>query len=64
MAVHTAAELPRLHRRYIDEIVPTLVAEFRYLNAMQVPAIEKVVINIGLGEAIANARAIDAAIAT
>ena len=46
MAVQTA-ELPRLHRRYIDEIVPSLVAEFRYLNAMQVPWVEKVVINIG-----------------
>jgi hypothetical protein len=62
MAAQTVAELPRMHRRYIDEIVPALVAEFRYLNAMQVPSIEKVVINIGLGEAITNARAIDAAI--
>lgn len=62
MAVQTA-ELPRLRRRYIDEIIPSLVAEFRYLNAMQVPAVEKVVVNIGLGEAITNARAIDAAIA-
>ena len=62
MAVQTA-ELPRMQRRYIDEIVPTLVAEFRYLNAMQVPSIEKVVVNIGLGEAITNPRAIDAAIA-
>jgi large subunit ribosomal protein L5 len=61
MAVEVA-ELPRLRRRYVDEIVPALVAEFRYLNAMQVPAIEKVVVNIGLGEAITNARAIDAAI--
>ena len=61
MAVQVA-ELPRMHRRYIDEIVPALVAEFRYLNAMQVPSIEKVVVNIGLGEAITNARAIDAAI--
>jgi large subunit ribosomal protein L5 len=62
MAVDVA-ELPRLRRRYIDEIVPSLVAEFRYVNAMQVPSIEKVVVNIGLGEAITNARAIDAAIA-
>jgi large subunit ribosomal protein L5 len=61
MAV-AVAELPRLRRRYVDEIVPALVAEFRYLNAMQVPAIEKVVVNIGMGEAITNARAIDAAI--
>jgi large subunit ribosomal protein L5 len=62
MAVQTDT-LPRMRRRYVDEIVPALVAEFGYLNAMQVPSIEKVVINIGLGEAITNARAIDAAIA-
>jgi large subunit ribosomal protein L5 len=62
MAVATK-ELPRLRRRYMDEIVPGLVREFRYRNPMQVPSIVKVVINIGLGEAITNARAIDAAIA-
>ena len=56
-------EAPRLRKRYVDEIVPALVREFRYKNAMQVPGIEKVVVNIGLGEAITNARAIDAAIA-
>ena len=54
-------EMPRLRRRYLDEIVPALVSEFRYRNAMQVPAISKVVLNVGLGEAITNARAIDAA---
>jgi large subunit ribosomal protein L5 len=54
-------EAPRLRRRYVDEIVPALVKEFRYRNAMEVPAIVKVVVNIGLGEAITNARAIDAA---
>ena len=62
MAVQTM-EAPRLQRRYLDEIVPGLVQEFRYRNAMQVPGVEKVVINIGLGEAITNARAIDAAVA-
>ena len=56
-----AAEKPRLHRRYLDEIVPALVKEFRYTNAMQVPRLEKIVLNIGLGEAIQNGRAIDAA---
>jgi large subunit ribosomal protein L5 len=56
-------ELPRMRQRYVDEIVPALVKEFRYRNAMQVPAITKVVLNIGLGEAIQNARAIDAAVA-
>jgi large subunit ribosomal protein L5 len=56
-----AAEKPRLHQRYLDEIVPALVKEFRYSNAMQVPRLEKIVVNIGLGEAIQNGRAIDAA---
>ena len=55
--------MPRVRQRYQDEIVPILVKEFRYRNAMQVPKLEKVVINVGLGEAIANARAIDAAVA-
>lgn len=62
MAV-TVAESPRLRRLYQERVVPELVREFRYTNAMQVPRLEKVVINIGLGEAIQNARAIDAAIA-
>jgi len=56
-----AVDMPRLRRTYIDEIVPSLVKEFRYRNAMQVPAITKIVLNIGLGEAITNGRAIDAA---
>jgi len=57
----TAAEKPRLQRQYLDEVVPALVKEFRYKNAMQVPRLEKIVVNIGLGEAIQNGRAIDAA---
>jgi large subunit ribosomal protein L5 len=55
------AEKPRLHRQYLDAAVPALVKEFRYQNAMQVPQVEKVVINVGLGEAIQNGRAVDAA---
>jgi large subunit ribosomal protein L5 len=58
---NVAAAKPRLHQQYLDEVVPALVKEFRYNNAMQVPGLEKVVINIGLGEAIQNGRAIDAA---
>jgi large subunit ribosomal protein L5 len=42
--------------------VPALVREFGYANPMQVPRLEKVVVNIGLGEAIQNAKAIDAAV--
>ncbi|HEV7200282.1 MAG TPA: 50S ribosomal protein L5, partial [Candidatus Limnocylindria bacterium] len=51
-----------LRLRYRDEAVPVLLREFRYANAMEVPRLEKVVINIGLGEAIQNAKAIDAAV--
>ena len=62
MATMTAPlEKPRLQQLYLDTVVPALVREFRYRNAMQVPRLEKVVVNIGLGEAIQNGRAIDAA---
>lgn len=54
---------PRLQQHYAETVVPALVKEFRYRNAMQVPRLEKAVVNIGLGEAIQNARAIDAAVA-
>jgi large subunit ribosomal protein L5 len=51
----------RLRERYRDEIVPQLVREFGYKSVMQAPRLSKVVINIGLGEAIQNAKALDAA---
>ena len=52
---------PRLKTRYNAEIKPALTKEFGYANVMQVPRLEKVVINIGLGEALTNARALDSA---
>ncbi len=52
----------RLKERYRDEVVPALMREFGYTNVMQVPKLEKAVLNIGLGEAITNAKAIDAAV--
>lgn len=58
----TKREATGLRLRYRDEVVPALVREFRYDNAMQVPRLDKVVVNIGLGEAIQNAKAIDAAV--
>jgi len=51
-----------LRQRYHDEVVPTMRREFSYANPMQVPRLEKVVVNIGLGEAIQNAKALDAAV--
>jgi large subunit ribosomal protein L5 len=51
----------RLHDRYRAEIVPTLVREFSYTSPMAAPRLEKIVINVGLGEAIQNSKALDAA---
>ena len=53
---------PRLKERYRKEILPTLVREFGYSNVMQAPKIEKIVVNIGVGEAIGNAKAMDGAV--
>ncbi len=52
--------MPRLKERYQKEIVPALMNEFGYKNVMQVPRLKKVVINVGAGEALQNARALDA----
>ena len=52
----------RLKEKYKQEVVPALQKEFNYKNPMQVPSVHKVIVNIGLGEAIQNARAIDAAV--
>ena len=52
----------RLKEKYQKEVVPTLQKEFDYSNPMQVPSIHKVVVNIGMGEAIQNAKAMDAAV--
>ena len=57
----TASLPPRLKERYRSEIVPALMKEFGYKNVMQVPRIVKVSVNIGLGEAITNSKAIEAA---
>ncbi|HEV8516522.1 MAG TPA: 50S ribosomal protein L5 [Candidatus Limnocylindrales bacterium] len=52
----------RLHERYREEVAPALRKEFGYPNAMQVPRLQKIVVNIGLGEALQNAKALDAAV--
>jgi large subunit ribosomal protein L5 len=52
----------RLRERYHAEVVPALQKQFDYTNPMQVPRLEKVVVNIGLGEALQNAKALDAAV--
>ena len=50
---------PRLLQKIRDEIGPEMMKEFGYSSAMQIPRLDKVVINIGLGEALQNARAIE-----
>ena len=52
----------RLHERYKAEIVPALKKQFEYVNPNQVPKVSKIVVNIGLGEALTNAKALDAAL--
>jgi len=51
-----------LHERYRDEIVPSLRKQFGYDNPMQVPRLQKIIVNVGLGEALQNAKAIDATV--
>ena len=53
----------RLKEKYQQEVVPDLLKEFNYKNPMQVPGVHKVVVNIGMGEVIQNAKAMDAAVA-
>ncbi|OPL16541.1 MAG: 50S ribosomal protein L5 [delta proteobacterium MLS_D] len=54
--------MARLREYYTTEVVPTLKKEFGYNNIMQVPRLEKIVVNIGLGEAIQNVKLLDSAI--
>jgi large subunit ribosomal protein L5 len=54
--------MPRLKEKYEREVVPALKEEFKYKNPMQVPRLAKIVVNIGLGEAISNAKALDNAV--
>lgn len=54
--------MARLKQYYIEEVVPKLIETFQYKNRMQVPKIEKVAVNIGLGEAIHNIKLLDSAV--
>ena len=54
--------MARLKDKYVSEIVPALKEKFQYGNVMQVPGLEKIVVNMGMGEAIANPKAMDAAV--
>lgn len=52
---------PRLYEQFKNEIVPSMMREFSYRNPMEVPRLQKIVLNIGVGEALTNGRAMEAA---
>jgi large subunit ribosomal protein L5 len=52
--------MARLKNKYQNEVVPAMIKEFGYKNAMQVPRLEKITINVGVGEATQNVKAVDA----
>jgi large subunit ribosomal protein L5 len=52
----------QLHARYASDVVPALQKQFEYSNPMDVPRLTKIVVNVGLGEALTNAKALDAAV--
>lgn len=54
--------MARLKEKYVKEIMPALQKEFGYTNIMAIPKLDKVIINIGLGEAVQNDKAVDAAV--
>ena len=52
----------RMKDRYLNEITPALMQKFNYTTVMQVPKVEKVVINMGVGEAVSNSKVLDTAV--
>jgi large subunit ribosomal protein L5 len=54
--------MARLQESFRNDVVPQLMTDFQYSNEMQVPKVTKIVVNIGLGEAVQNARALEAAV--
>jgi large subunit ribosomal protein L5 len=55
--------MARLKQKYQDEVIPAMMKEFGYKNPMQVPRLDKITINVGVGEATQNIKAIDTAVA-
>lgn len=54
--------MSRLKDKYLNEITPALMSKFEYKSVMQVPKVEKIVINMGVGDAVQNTKALDAAV--
>ncbi|HTN71621.1 MAG TPA: 50S ribosomal protein L5 [Methylomirabilota bacterium] len=55
--------MARLKNKYQDDVIPAMMKEFGYKNVMQVPRLEKITLNVGLGEATQNIKVIDSAVA-
>lgn len=55
--------MARLKDKYLNEVVPSLQEKFNYTNVMAIPKLDKIVVNIGLGEAVQNPKALDSAVA-
>jgi len=62
MSAKTDDYTPRLRARYRDELVPALKEQLELINLMQVPRLEKIVVNMGVGEAVKDGRLLDAAL--
>jgi large subunit ribosomal protein L5 len=60
--IHRSKIMARLKEYYLKEVVPSLIKEFNYQNRMEVPRLEKIVVNMGLGEAIQNIKILDSAV--
>jgi large subunit ribosomal protein L5 len=54
--------VPRFKQRFRDEVAPALMQDMGYTSVMAIPTLKKIVLNVGLGEALTNARALDAAV--
>ena len=54
--------MERLKEKYQQEVVPAMTEKFGYKNVMQLPKVEKIIINMGVGEAVGNPKALDAAV--
>ena len=52
----------RLKEKFVKEVTPALMSKFGYKSIMQVPKLEKIVLNMGVGDAVANAKALDNAV--
>ncbi|MBR5480011.1 MAG: 50S ribosomal protein L5 [Clostridia bacterium] len=55
--------MPRLHDKYVKDVAPALMKKFNYKSPMQIPKIDKIIVNVGCGEAKENAKVLDAVVA-